>query len=76
MGVTYKQGVADQNNDAKIGLETKFKSVVAGSSFDGTLKQDGSFSVEYKTDYLAVSGTLLLLIMFIHRDLLMLKDSL
>lgn len=53
--ITYKQGVPDQNKDAKIALETKFKSVVGGNTHEGTIKQDGSFNFDFKSNYLSVN---------------------
>jgi hypothetical protein len=74
LGVTYKQGTTDETNkDAKIALETKFKSIIGGNTYEGTIKQDGSYQFDVKTNCLAV-----LLISdnwFYFRDLLMLKDS-
>lgn len=52
--MTYKQGVANASNESKIALETKFKAVVGGQTHEGTLKQDGSYNYELKSDYLAV----------------------
>ena len=75
LGVTYKQGVPDSNNDAKIALETKFKSVIGGNVHEGTIKQDGSLIYDLKCDCLAVIILLQCLILYLYRKFLMLKDS-
>ena len=55
LGTTYKQGVPDKNNECKVQLETKFKAVYSGTSHEGTIKQDGSYNFEIKSDILAVN---------------------
>lgn len=44
----------DKNNDCKVQLETKFKAIYTGASHEGTIKQDGSYNFEIKSDILAV----------------------
>ena len=75
MGFTYKQGVPDEKKDSKINLETKFKSVIGGNTHEGTIKQDGSFNFEFKTDYLGVKILFYSNIKLYFRDSAMFQDS-